>query len=362
MRLQSSCLGAECIEAFWHDKLATLSLPATRRRARVAEWSAAVSGRPCPLSGSIRHSASPRLHRGTFRAAARSMKARRIAWRVAQVLLALVLLIALGIAGFLLFLGTERGREYARNEIGHLVSLNIPGRLEIGSIERFNLDVLVANDVRFYHHDGRLLLRAKHAEVVPDLAMALGGRFGFERAWVDGGFIILSIDPDGRLSLEAALNYRRRPGVPDVPLSGLHYDMRSMHVKNFTTELQVSGKTLRLVDTTGYVRVRRIETDGTEVMLDRIEGKLTPDIAGATVAFNRVDGWIHGKQFHTVHGDADLKIDSGRLKAQIDVFDRPKKPVQVHLQESKGLASTAMKWMLKAADVFTGAIDVTGDG
>jgi hypothetical protein len=290
------------------------------------------------------------------------MKLRLIAWRVVQVLLALVLVLALGLASFMLFLGSERGRSFAAHEIGHFVGLNIPGRLEIGSIERLNLDVLVANDVRFYHYDGRLLLRAKHAEVVPDLAMALHGRLGFERAWVDGGFIILSTDPDGRLGLEATLNFRRRPGFQDIPLSGLHYDLRSMHVKNFTTELQMSGKTLRLNDTTGYVRVRRIETDGTEVMLDQIAGKLTPDIAGATVALNRVDGWIHGKQFHTAHGSTDLKIDSGRLRAQVDFFDRPKKPLQVHLQESKGFASTALTWLLKAADTFTSAIDVTGDG
>jgi hypothetical protein len=277
-----------------------------------------------------------------------------------RIVLASVLLGALAAVGCAMFFHTDLGRRFAANRIESLVSAYIPGKLRIGSIERFGLGLVLASDVRFYHPDGRLILLCKHAEIVPDLAMALHGQIGFERAAVDGGFLLLTIDPDGRLSIEATMNAPRKSGEHSDAFGGAHYWLRNMHTQHFTTTLLAAGQTLRLRDTRGYVALRRIETQGVQVTLARISGQLEEEIAGAHVALSRVDGWVYGKQKHVAHLDVDTRVGSGKLGMTIDYFDRPKAPLKVQLHNSQGLEATLMAWLMRVAAGFSDAIEVDG--
>ena len=284
---------------------------------------------------------------------------RRTGRRLLGILLALLLLSAVLAIAVAVFLRGERGRRFAGDQIEKAVSHNIPGSLRIGSIEQFGPDLVVAKDVRFYHPNGEVVLLAQHAEVVPDWTMALQGRLGFERAAVDGGFIVLSLDPDGRLSMEAAVNAPRKPGEPDDPYGGLHYWLRSMHTQHFTTVLALANsQTYKVKDTTGFVGVRRIETRGIQVTLEHISGHIQPKLAGADLAFTSVDGWAHGKERHVAHFDTQLKVGSGDLAATLDYFDRPKTPLEIKLRKTKGLEAELLGSLLRAGALFSSAIDV----
>jgi hypothetical protein len=277
-----------------------------------------------------------------------------------RVVLASVCVSLLAALGCVLFFHTAPGRRFAADCIEHVVSSNIPGKLSVGSIEHFGPGLVLASDVRFYHPDGRLILLCKHAEITPDLAMALHGRIGFESAAVDGGFLLLTIDPDGRLSIEATMNSPRQPGDNSDPHGGAHYWLRSMHTQHFTTTLLAGGQTFRLKDTLGYVALRRIETAGVQVTLAQISGRLEQEIAGARVALANVDGWIYGKEKHVAHFVADTRVGSGKLALTIDYFDRPKTPMQVQLRKSQGFEATALAWLMRAAAGFSDAIQVDG--
>jgi hypothetical protein len=96
-------------------------------------------------------------------------------------------------------------------------------------------------------------------------------------------------------------------------------------------------------------------------VLDHISGAIEEEIAGAHIGFNDVTGWVYGKELHVAHFDADTKLsDGGKLLMTIDYFDRKKKPMKVQIHKTKGFEATAFSWLLKAAGVFTGDIDVEG--
>jgi hypothetical protein len=291
------------------------------------------------------------------------MASRTVGKKILVAVLVFFAVLAVAALTFASFIRTDRGRAFAAERLAKVVTKNIPGSMTIGSLEQFDPDLVIANDVRFYHPNGSLVLQAKHAEVVPDLSMALHGKLGFERAAVKGGFILLAIDPDGRLGMEAAVDAPSKPGEPSDPNGGLHYALRSMHVENFTTIFRPSKtQTFKLLDTTGFVGIRRIETAGTTLQFEHIAGTLEQEIAGARLVLEKVDGWVHGKEKHVLHLDTHVKVGSGKVAATVDYFDRPKKPVKVQLHKTEGVAGTATTWLLRAAELFSDKIEVQGDG
>src|SRR5262249_13307198 len=156
--------------------------------------------------------------------------------------------------------------------------------------------------VRFFHTDGRCLIYAKHAVITPDWNLVfLHGMLAWKQVAVDGGSVEISMDPDGRLSLEAMMNAPREPGEPLNPYGGLHYDLRGMNVQNLDVRVHLSKQLeYRVRDVSGFVRVSRIDTPGVQVVLDHIRGPIEPDIAGAKVAIEDLTGWVHGEATEVV--------------------------------------------------------------
>jgi hypothetical protein len=284
---------------------------------------------------------------------------------VLRVLLAVLVLSAVFSLAVVIFLHTDRGRDFGRTRLEKFVSANIPGKMRIDHISQLGPDMVVAENVRFYHPDGTLMLLAKHAEVVPDISMAFHGKLGFERAAVTGGFMLLTIDPDGRLGFEATMNKPPTPGEPHDPNGGLHYWMRSMHVQHFTTTFRMSkSQKFTLRDTLGFVGIRRIDTPGTQIILEKLSGKLEEEIVGTHLEVSQLDGWVHGEEKQVGHFDTNLRVGSntGKLVMTIDYFNRPKTPLKISVHKTKGFEASALAWLLKAADTFTGKIEVDGDG
>jgi hypothetical protein len=231
---------------------------------------------------------------------------------------------------------TDSGKDWVKKRIEGVVTDNIPGRLTIGRIVDLG-PPLIAEDVRFYHYDGRLVLACDHAEVEADLGEAIRGRLGFKRAAVDGGRIVLSPDPDGRVAFEAAVDKPVPPGQPHDPHGGLHYNLQSMHVQNFRVEAKFSDLADFKVDKVqGFVGVRRIETSGTVVELEKISGRVSPEFLGKRTEIKQLDGWIHGKLKHVAQMHASMGVGDGELKLKLNVYDREKQPISIEIERAKG--------------------------
>lgn len=253
---------------------------------------------------------------------------------------------------------TDAGRRFIKDRVERAVSDAIPGSFRIGALTDLGPPVL-ARDVRFFHPDGREVLHAKLAEVEFDLAQALRGRLAFEHALVDGGSIVLSLDPDGRAAFEAAVDAPKRPGEPDDPDGGLHYALQSMHVQNFNVIMKLADAANYTVhDVQGFVAVRRIETSGIRVRLENIRGRVEPELLGGRTELLRVDGWIHGKERHVMRMDAKLRFGDGTLDTVVSYFDRDKTPAVIKIKKSEGTGTLISALLSLAESLFGDALEV----
>jgi hypothetical protein len=256
---------------------------------------------------------------------------------------------------------TEAGLRFTACRIEHLVSANIPGSLIIDRIDSFEWNRIRAHGIRISHQDGRSLLLARNAEITPDWIAALHGRIGFRGAAVDGGYVVLSMDPDDRLSLEAAMNSPRRPGEPNNPNGGVHYSLRSIHVQNLTVSLKFSDTfDYRIRHVEGYVGVLRIDTPGVQVILERIRGEVEQDIAGMHVALQQLDGWLHGEERQVMHLQANVHLASSQLVTHVNYYDRATEKLKIHVDHSEGLQAIAVTLLAKAVASFSKDLSIDG--
>jgi len=138
-----------------------------------------------------------------------------------------------------------------------------------------------------------------------------------------------------------------------------------MHVQHFTTTFQMSkSQKFTLRNTEGFVGVRRIDTPGTQVILERLSGKLEEELAGTHLEFSQFDGWVHGEEVHVGRFDVNMRVgsNSGKLVMTVDYFNRSKNPITIQVHKTKGFEASALAWLLSAADTFTGKIQVDRDG
>jgi hypothetical protein len=269
-----------------------------------------------------------------------------------------VLALFVGLALLAASLSTDAGRRKLADVLEHFISSQIPGTITIGRLERLGMLDPVLHDLRFKHPDGSTVLKLDRAEVDIDVSDLLRGQLTFHRARTSGGEIELSTQPDGRLTLEAALDWPT-PGSGD-PKDGFHYRLQSMHVQGLTVVTRVAkNEFLRLRDTQGFVAVVRETTPGVNVQLERIEGTLDRELLGAVVRVVQVDGEIHGKQQRIADMRAKLRIgDDQRWNAHLRVFDRPKMPVELTLETGGGIQSELAALGLKLGSWFTDSVRV----
>lgn len=283
------------------------------------------------------------------------MNTKRKRWhRVSLWLLAFVTVAP--VAAMLVLSCTDFGRRQTARAIETLVSRELPGHMEIGTLTRVGAPTVV-EDLRFFHPSGREVLHVRHAEIYFDPLDALRGKLTFKRALARGGRLLLSVDPDGRPSIEAALDFPSHGTDPD-PNGGLHYAMRDITVDGLLLVMRFSTESYRVRDVHGLVTIRRELTEGIRVELSAVRGPVEPEIAGQRVVLRRVDGWVHGKERQVIDLHADSAVGSGRMTAHVALFDRDKTPVEVELKPLAGVQSTALALMLYAQSVFSGDLEI----
>jgi hypothetical protein len=281
---------------------------------------------------------------------------------VKPLLISVFVLVAVLACTALVLSQTASGRRFVANRIEGLVTAEIPGRLEIGEITQLGWLWLRAKDIRFFHPDGREVLHVQSAVVQPDLQDALRARLSFHRVAAEGGSILLGADPDGRLSLEAAMDSPYRPGMPRDPKRGLHYDMRNMHVENFTLRVPVSGfENLQANQVRGTVHVWRLDSVGTRVRLTDVAGSISPEIVGSKLAIRDLDALITGAEAVVAEAKARLAINrDSLLSLRLRYAPEHKEKVQLNVLDKEGTEATTLTWLLHAAASFSKDINVDG--
>jgi hypothetical protein len=269
-----------------------------------------------------------------------------------------LILLVVGIAISLVVLTqTELGRRLLADGIEHVVSDEIPGWVEFGELERVGTPTVVRN-LQFFHPDGRLVLLVRRAEVDFDVGSAWSGKLAFDRARAEGGHLTISVDPDGRPSIEAALDFPTH-GVDPDPHGGLHYAMHDIHVERFALRLLLAKGTRYHVDgVRGDVTVRRELTSGTRVEMSGVSGVVREEVAGAKVRLLNVGGWVHGKEPKVLHLLARTAVDDGRLDAEVSLFDRNDNAVEIAITPVDGLDSMITALLIYARSLWEGDVEV----
>lgn len=277
----------------------------------------------------------------------------------------LICLLALGavLACMGVFVGyTASGRRFVADRIESVVTAEIPGRLEIGEITELSWLWLRAKDIRFFHPDGRVVLHVENAVVEPDALDALRGRLSFERVAAEGGSILMVGDPDGRLALEAAMDSPYRPGMPQDPKRGLHYDMRNMHVEKFKLSFPMDGfENLQMNNVRGLVHVWRLDSVGTRVRLTDVSGSVTPEIVGQKLAVKDLDALITGAEAVIAQAKARVSIDRDSvLSLTLRYAPKHAEKLQLRVLDKEGTEATTLTWLMHAAASFSKDINVDG--
>jgi hypothetical protein len=252
---------------------------------------------------------------------------------------------------------TDWGRRRLADGLEQLVSDNIPGKMLVGRLERVGMLELLVRDLEFIHPDGTTVLHIDEADVDVDAAAMFRGRLAFHRASVSGGQILFEPEPDGRLSLEAALD-SKTPGSGD-PTGGFHYDMRQIHVQNLNVVLRLSKEeVLRLRDTRGFVAIWRTTTPGVRIRLERIAGQLDRTLLGADMKLRETNGLVRGKDERLIDLELKLLVADKQLSGKLSVSERRRPPAELTLRSDGSAESSLVAMGVKLGSWFTDAVRV----
>ena len=233
---------------------------------------------------------------------------------------------------------TERGRETSARWIEKIVDGEIPGTMSIGRIETFGTPTVV-HKIQIRDPKGALVIEADRAEINFNLLAAFENKLAWDNAKVKGGRVFIAIDPSGRTTLEEALSAPAPEPDPD-PHGGLHFSFRNIDVDG--VHLTFRGgpdEAYRVKGIRGKLDIFREDTVGARVVMTNISGDLQEKIAGMPVRLVSVTGWVHGAEKQVLNLRALATIAGANMNAHVKYFDRDKKPVEITLSKTNGLAA-----------------------
>jgi hypothetical protein len=247
----------------------------------------------------------------------------------------LLVVVAVAVAAIVYLTSTDAGRRDLADRLEDAISREIPGAMTIGWIERVGSDGLTAHDLRFLHPNGEPVLTVDHAQIDLDPAEMLTGTIAFERARVQGGHLIIAVQPDGRTGLEAAFSKQG-------PSSGkkARLQLRSIHVQDLTLTIQPDPETrIRMRGVQGFVTiVQDASSPGVRVKLDRIASRIEqPKLLGERVRILRASGFVHGAVERVLDLDLAAELGDDRFDAHFAYFDREKHKVQLTIAPKEGI-------------------------
>lgn len=296
------------------------------------------------------------------RAARRAARPRLGRWqRVALVVGALVLLLLLlGTAAVFYLAGTERGRRSVADRLEDAISHEIPGSMRIGTLERIGTRELIVRDLRFLKTDGEPVLTVERVQIDADVQALLRGEIAFERARVQGGHLIIAIEPSGRTGLEEAFS-EAGPSASGDKDGGAEIQLNAIHVQDLTLTVKPSQDDLfRMRGVQGFVVVSQHGPPGVRVRLDRISGKLEkPEFLGAHADVLRADGLILGGVEHVLDIKFRAALEDDRFDAHLRYYNRDKPPtVELEFDPKEGVRTHLLALAAKARTAFSDAVDV----
>lgn len=254
--------------------------------------------------------------------------------------------------------GTESGRGVLARVVENVVSDRIPGWITIGRIEHIGRTT-VGRDLVLFHPDGREVLSIKRAAIDFDLTSLLAGDLAAHRGSVDGSQLSLWIGPDGRSSIEAALDFKETPTSGSGRLFG--YSLQDIKVRDSLLVLSLSkNTTYRVHGARGTVSIWRER--GAMVELRGVSGRVEPGLAGMDVRLGRVDGWVHGRRKQVLKLNARVHVGNADLRAKVALFDRERTPVEISLRHFDGAEATIAALLAYTKGQFTDDIDITLGG
>jgi hypothetical protein len=254
---------------------------------------------------------------------------------------------------------TEGGRETVARLIERIVDDEIPGSMSIGRIETFGTPTIV-HKLQIRDPAGALVLEADRAAIDFDLSTVIEGKLSFNNAQVQGGRVFIAIAPNGRTTMEEALS--KPAPVPDPdPHGGFHFAFRNIEVKGVHLMFKGSedpSSAYRIRGIEGHLDILREDTVGVRLNMTKVSGQLQEKLAGMPVRLVSVTGWVHGAEKHVLNLHALAHVADAPLNAHIKYFDRDKKPVEIVLSKTNGLAAELTALMVYFASMTTDDLEV----
>ena len=273
------------------------------------------------------------------------------------ILITNLILSVISVAALLWLSQTEQGRETAARWIEKIVDGEIPGRMSIGKIETFGTPTIV-HKLQIRDPKGALVIEADRAEINFDLMAAFENKLAWHSAKVQGGRVFLAIDPSGRTTLEEALSAPAPEPDPD-PHGGLHFSFRNIDVEGVHLTFR-SGpdESYRVRGIRGKLDIFREDTVGARVLMKQVSGDLEEKIAGMPVRLVSVTGWVHGAEKQVLNLRALASVAGANMNAHVEYFDRDKKPVEIMLSKTNGLAAELMAVLVYFQSMTTSDLEV----
>jgi hypothetical protein len=273
------------------------------------------------------------------------------------ILIANLILSGLSAIALLWLSQTERGRETSARWIEKIVDGEIPGSMSIGKIESFGTPTVV-HKIQFRDPKGALVIEADRAEINFDLMAAFDNMLAWNSAKVQGGRVFIAIDPSGRTTIEEALSAPVPEPDPD-PHGGLYFSFRNIEVEGVHLTFRGSpDEGYRVRGIRGKLDIFREDTIGARVLMKEVSGDLEEKLAGMPVRLVSVTGWVHGAEKHVLNLHALASIAGANMNAHVKYFDRDKKPVEIVLSKTNGLAAEVTALLVYFQSMTTEDLEV----
>lgn len=252
--------------------------------------------------------------------------------------------LATGLVALVIVVGllqTAWGRERASRQLESTVSGEIPGRMEIGSLDRlelfspFGMVHARVRSLTFLGPDGSEVVHLDAASVDFDPTALFGRTIRFDGAKVEGGTVTVEPGERGVTKLENAFS---GPGASSNPRP-FAIDFRGMHVREMRLEVSPDPSTeVLLVDIEGFLGIFQArDAKGVTVKFEEMSARLNDlGVLPLSAELREIEGEVLGKREQSIDIDyrADQKI--GEFDGNFAFFPKRKKKVRLTFSDRGG--------------------------
>ena len=240
-------------------------------------------------------------------------------------------------------------------QVADFASERFPGSMTIGELESVGFLEPVVRDVAFFTPEGDRVMYVERVRVELSLEDLMAGRVGFSKARVDGGEVVIEIQPNGKTTLEDALKPPEEEGGHKVGL-----ELHNMHFEGMTAIVRLDGEERFVVKhLQGFISVWRRDTPGVRVTLGKVQGEFEkPTLFGNQLALEELKGEVWAQEDHVVSMNLRTSLGSGTIEADLDYHKRPKEVARLKLRSSRGSGANLVTMGTEVRSWFSDKIEV----